>query len=59
MNKQIKIQIYKMMVKPAVVCGVKLGCDWDGYEQTGCMAEGNINKHIWTNGRASSMENKK
>jgi hypothetical protein len=36
-----------------------MGCDRDGYEQTGCMGEENIEKDIWTGGTARNMENMK
>ena len=56
MSKAVKIQIRKSVVKPAVVCGVKLGCEWDGYEKTH-IGEENIKKGTWTSGRARNMEN--
>jgi len=60
MSKGVKIKIYKMMVKPAVVFGsetVAMAVT-GGYEQTECMGEGNIEKGTWTNGTARNMESK-
>jgi len=36
-----------------------MDCDRDGYEKTEYMGEENINKDMWTSGRARNVENKK
>ena len=37
---------------------MNMGYDWDGYEKSGYIGEGNI-KDIWTIGRARNMESEK
>jgi hypothetical protein len=35
-----------------------MGCEWDGYENVGCMGEETVKKDILTGGTARNMENK-
>jgi len=57
MSKAVKIEIYEMMVKPAVVCGVKHG-RWLRQIWKDPLGEENIKKSALTCGRARNMESK-
>jgi hypothetical protein len=58
MSKAVKIRIYKMIVKPVVVCGSET---WPMIEmgmKRQYMGEENIKEGIWTSDRTRNMENK-
>jgi hypothetical protein len=58
MNKAVKMNIYKTMVKPAVVYGSEILPMTKTEMKTEYMGEENIKDDTWTNGSARNMENK-
>jgi len=46
------------MVMPVLMCGSETCSEWDGYENTGYIEEGNIRKDTWDSGRVRNTENK-